>query len=244
MISNSSFQASVDRARKGDFREYWLYQYIKANFKKLGFDIIDGPFDKGYDFRGVYKGRDVIVEVESKATNFILHKHDPGEVDILITLYLNDDRDFRGQKPEEWKKKLPPKAIIIDHEDFVRCTHEERKDYAQGKQAERDAFMGLLPLTRIKNAFGILWELFFGATYHEGTPEIEAFESALTDTALEYIKASNLNLNDLRGKAIITNIEVLANDLIMSKKKESELTKEEKSLIEYWIHVLQSKFST
>lgn len=65
-------------------REYWIQVYVKNRYRDLGFSSLHGPFDTGYDFKGVYQGREVVVEVETSWENFVKHGHDPNEVDVLM----------------------------------------------------------------------------------------------------------------------------------------------------------------
>ena len=122
--NGSNRRQGIARAQKGEFREYWLQLYIKNNYERLGFDSLEGPFETGPDFKGVYKGKKVVIEAETQSRNFIYHRHNPNEVDILIV--LNDDNagEVLGMKPVEWRKRLPKKIILVDPEDFLRSTHE------------------------------------------------------------------------------------------------------------------------
>ena len=64
------------------------------------------------------------VEAERHAQNFIHHKHNASEVDILIV--LNDDMIV---VPNEIIESLPAIVIKVDAEDFIKETHEARKEY-------------------------------------------------------------------------------------------------------------------
>lgn len=237
---------AIKRAEMGGFREYWLQLYIKNNYKRLGFDNLKGPFESGYDFEGVYKGKKVVIEAETQSRNFIYHRHDSNEVDILIV--LNDDTtdEVLGMPPTEWRKCLPKKIIVVDPEDFVKSTHEIRKNYAVKKQKENKLFLEILPFISIKGAFATLWNLLVEETPYEdkGTPETDAFDEALYLTAIEYIKFYNLDLEKLRKGSVFTRIEVLANDLIKSKRGFNDLTSEEKNFLEDWLEVLGAKYAS
>jgi len=244
-----SLDKAVKRAEKGEFREYWLQSYIKDNYKKLGFNSLEGPFKAGYDFKGVYKGKKVAVESERTVKDFVYHGHDLKEVDILIV--LNDDCEdvILGMKPTEWKKRLPKKIIKVDPEDFVKATHEMRKDYAIKKQKDRDAFIKLLPFLRIKNAFGKLYDLFVEETEGQKAgrlygPEAKAFDEALDFTAIEYINTYNFNLEKLRKGSVFTRIETLANDLIKSRREFNDLKSEEKEFLEEWLDILHTEYAS
>jgi hypothetical protein len=64
----NALQKAIDRAKAGEYREYWLQQYIIANYAKLGFESISGPFSVGPDFKGVFSGRPVVAEAETVAS--------------------------------------------------------------------------------------------------------------------------------------------------------------------------------
>ena len=236
---NPNLDEGIKRAEGGEFREYWLQLYIKNNYKRLGFDSLEGPFETGYDFKGVYKGNKVIVEAERVPANFVLHDHDPKEVDILIVL-ADDDTD---------RKLLPKKIIKVDAEDFIKETHEIRKSYAIKKQKEREAFTKLLPFFRIKSALASLYDLFVEETKGQEAdrrygPNSEAFDEALDDTTFEYIKVYDLNLEKLRKELVFTRIEVLANDLIKSRRRFNDLTDEEKEFLENWLEIIRTEYAS
>lgn len=241
---SDAFRKTVDRAAKGKFREYWLQRYIKDNYEKLGLHDLEGPFDKGYDFRGTYKGRKVIIEAETESRNFILHRHKADEVDILITLSDSYDRDVLGMKLDEWRQRLPPIIMAVDPEDFVKATHEERKAYALKKEQDTETFMRLWPFLRIKDAFSKLWTIIVGEIYSEGTPEAEHFEDALIDTALTYIGTYKIDLDMIRKEeSVFTQMEILANDLVKSRRDFEQFSDEEKEHVNEWLGVLQDEFS-
>ena len=237
---DANFRRTVERAERGRFREYWLQLYVKNNYRKLGFDSLEGPFETGYDFKGIYNGKKVVVEVETKSSNFIRHGHRKNEVDILIV--LNDDADeVLGMKPAEWRKHLPEKIIVVDPEDFVKSTHEMRKEYAIRKQLERGAFLPMNhPFYRIKNAFAKLWHLLVEEAPYEGTPEAEAFDEALLSTTIKYIQTYGLPPEELGS---FTRIEVLANDL-KSRREFNDLKSEEKEFLEEWLGVLRTEYGS
>lgn len=242
--NGSNRRQGIARAQKGEFREYWLQLYIKNNYERLGFDSLEGPFETGPDFKGVYKGKKVVIEAETQSRNFIYHRHNPNEVDILIV--LNDDNagEVLGMKPVEWRKRLPKKIILVDPEDFLRSTHEMRKDYAIAKSREREAILKLLPFFRIKHAFAILWSLLIEETPYEGTPEADVFEQAIDSAAIQYIKVYDLDLEKLREGLVFTRIEILANDLIKSRRDFDALTSEEKDFLEDWLGILRVEYGS
>jgi hypothetical protein len=242
-LGNQNLQEVIGRAEEGEFNEYWLQLYIRDNYEKLGFDSLEGPFDIGYDFKGVYRGKRVVVEAETQSKNFLYHKHDPDEVDILIVLKDNITDEVYGMSPPEWRERLPKRIITVDPEDFVKSTHPMRKAYAIKKQSEREAFVTLLPFVRIKGALATLWDVLAGEVPYEGTPEAEAFDEALSLTAMEYMNTYDLNLEELKGKPVFTKIEVVANDLIRGRRGTDDLTCEEKEFLAHWLGVLKTEYS-
>ena len=236
---NSNFKKAVRRAEAGEYPEYWLQMYIKDNYRKLGFDSIQGPFSTGYDFKGVYKGKPVTVEAERHAQNFIHHKHNVSEVDILIV--LNDDMIV---VPNEIIESLPAIVIKVDAKDFIKETHEARKEYAIQKKEEWNTFLNLYPLKQIEHAFSVLWHLLAEEDPIEGTPEHEAFEKALMHTTADYLNHYNVDLSQKQKlEPFFTRIELLANDLGKSRRQFNDLTNEEKDFLLDWLEILRMHFT-
>ena len=119
---------AYERAKSSDIREYWVQKYVEENYIKLGFSKIEGPFEAGPDFKGIYKGKKVIVEVERDCRSYISHRHYEDKrfkkVDILIVLNPSES-------PEEIKNKLPKTIIHIDVDDFVEWWRPKAKAYAE-----------------------------------------------------------------------------------------------------------------
>lgn len=261
---------AIKRAEKGEFPEHWLQLYIRDNYKKLGFNSIEGPFVTGYDFKGVYKGKNVIVEAERRPGEFVKHGHNPKEVDILIILSNGDDgHRIRGMTREEWEKYLPKKIIKVDQEDFVKSTYEIRKGYAIEKQKERDEFMKSLSEGEkedvksfdshlsIKKQKEILLNLellpfhkikkAFGTLWGlliEELPNKGTLEAEAFDEALDFTAFEYIKIEKLRKKSWLTRIEflALANDLAKSRKEFNDLTSEEKEFLEDWLEVLRTEY--
>lgn len=122
-----------ERAEKGDIREYWVQEYFKENYKKLGFSKIEGPYETGPDFKGLYKGKKVIVEVERSCKSFIEHKHHKNtrfkDVNVLIVLSTYET-------PENIKNKLPKTIVRINIDDFVEWWRPRAKAYAKRKRIQ------------------------------------------------------------------------------------------------------------
>lgn len=124
---------AYERAKSSDIREYWIQEYVKENYEKLGFSKIEGPFEVGPDFKGVYKGKKVIVEVERDYQSYILHKHHEDErfKEVNILIVLNP-----SEPPEEIKDKLPKTIIHIDVDDFVKWFRPKARAYAKTKKIQ------------------------------------------------------------------------------------------------------------
>jgi hypothetical protein len=122
-----------ERAESGDIREYWIQEYVKDNHAKLGFSKMEGPFDVGPDFKGVYKGKRVIVEAERDCQSFIQHKHYEDErfKEVSILIVLNPSKP-----PKEIKDKLPKTIIYINIDDFVEWWRPKARAYAKTKRIQ------------------------------------------------------------------------------------------------------------
>lgn len=125
---------AYERAESSDIREFWIREYVKDNYTKLGFSEIEGPFEVGPDFKGIYKSKKVTVEIERDCQSYILHKHHKDkrfeQVDILIVL--------NPSKPsKKIINKLPKTIIYINIDDFVEWWRPKAKDYAKIKRIQR-----------------------------------------------------------------------------------------------------------
>ena len=118
-------------AESGDIREYWVQQYVKNNYEKLGFSEIAGPFDEGPDFKGVYGGKSVYIEVERVCGSYVEHGHHQDrrfeEVEVLIVL-------GKSNLTDRAKKKLPNTIVQINIDDFMQCLPTLVKDYTTNKR--------------------------------------------------------------------------------------------------------------
>ena len=126
-------RSAYKRAKGSDIREYWIQEYVKDNYSKLGFSKIIGPFEFGPDFKGVYKGEEVLIEVERDCYSYILHKHHKSErfKDVSILIVLNPSKP-----PKKIVDKLPKTIIYIDINDFVKWWLPKAKAYAINKRIE------------------------------------------------------------------------------------------------------------
>jgi hypothetical protein len=63
------------RVQMDAVREYWVQQYIAANYERLGFKGLRGPFDSGPDLQVLHRGQWVHAEAEVACDNYIQQKH-------------------------------------------------------------------------------------------------------------------------------------------------------------------------
>jgi hypothetical protein len=115
--TDSHMDQIISRALDGDVYEVWAQHYVLHKHNKLGITDITGPFGKGPDFHGVYKGKRVQIEVERTPEQYLAHGHhkDPAfrKVSVLIVLVgcVSPARDGGF---------LPKTILHIDCKDFAR----------------------------------------------------------------------------------------------------------------------------
>jgi len=127
-------KSGYERAESSDIREYWIQEYVKDNYAKLGFSELEGPFEVGPDFKGVYKGKKVIVEAERDYQSYISHKHHEDErfKEVSILIVLNP-----SMPSKDIKDKLPKTIICINIDDFVEWWRPKARAYAKTKRIQR-----------------------------------------------------------------------------------------------------------
>jgi len=117
-------------------REYWLQKYIKEHREELGFSDLEGPFETGPDFRGVYKGQKVSVEAEMEYKGYLQHR--PGFADVLIVGTLDPT-------PPQCKDRLPPTIITVDRQKVLEWSAPLRQVYRQKAEEGRQKVIDQLP---------------------------------------------------------------------------------------------------
>ena len=129
---------AYERTKSSDIREYWIQEYVKDNYAKLGFSRIEGPFEVGPDFKGVYKGKKVIVEAERDYRSYISHKHHENErfKEVSILIVLNPSKP-----PKKIKDKLPKTVIYINVDDFIEWWRPRARDYVKRKKIQKSIDM-------------------------------------------------------------------------------------------------------
>lgn len=246
-------QEIIARVEEGCYREYLLQYYIINNYKKLGFGSIETPLGCVADFEGVYKGERVVIEAERRMSDFVKHKHDPKEIDILIVFGYNKTN----------RKSLPKKIIKVDAEDFLKETREVRKRHAiltQEKQENihrnfkrlRDMTIEEIEAERfinrfinLKETFVELWYLFVEEVFYkkpsEMKVEMETLSRAINATALKYCK--NYRIDPGRIKKA-TKIEVIINPVrSYQKAKFDDLSKEDQAYLKKWHRILRDEYA-
>lgn len=128
-----------EHAESSDIREYWIQEYVKDNHEKLGFSKIEGPFDTGPDFKGVYKNQKVVIEAERDCQSFVQHGHHEDErfKEVSILIVLNP-----SEPPKDVKDKLPETIIHIDVNHFVAWWCPKARAYAETKKIQN--FLNLI----------------------------------------------------------------------------------------------------
>lgn len=142
---------AVERADKGDIREYWAQQFFKEHFKDYGFKNVNGPFDVGPDFTTV---GGIGIEIERTWRNYIDHGHPTNEnfdkVKYLIVL--------SSAKPRADKLHLlPEKILYIDRDKFVPWFRESCRRFVENKEKERQQQQLTLRIELIKGEFYKRW---------------------------------------------------------------------------------------
>lgn len=122
------FEKGEQRAHDSDIRESWIQEYIKENHSKYGIKKIKGPFNHGPDFKGFYKGKWIMIEVERDCSCYTKHQHHLSDTfdncKLLIVLNPKEPSDLL-------REKLPKDIINIDIDDFIRFWEPKEKILAQ-----------------------------------------------------------------------------------------------------------------
>lgn len=104
------------RARNADIDETIVQEYVGANYRRLGFTAIEGPFKHGPDFKVMLDGTWQFAEVENEWRAYLKHEHHSkwphGKCRILILLSPRRPRD-------DVLTKLPGAIIYIPLDHFV-----------------------------------------------------------------------------------------------------------------------------
>jgi len=139
--NNINFQKSFKSEKK-------FCEWIEENYKLLGFsEICEDNKDSTPDFVFSIGGTKIRTEIETKSSNFILHKHDKNNVDLVLC--LRKDKEIGELKVIEIKnfEFIDPTKILINLTDY----HIEELDklvkmgvYQHKAEAIRDAIRKLI----------------------------------------------------------------------------------------------------
>ena len=215
---------------KRDYKEYWLQTYIATHPERFGISKLEGPFEVGPDFKGIYKRKQVVIEAERYPANFVKHGHDVKTIDVLIIL-VDDDTP---------RELLPPVILIADFAHFEDVVAPLRKAYAIKKTGQREREDKMMPFYMLRSAFYSLYTLHADETVVEASLEADALSEAAERTALEYLDLYKIKIADLGGN-YFTRIEILINDLLKSRRR---LTSEETQFLQYWFDMLVENLPT
>ena len=226
--------------RRPFLKEVWGQTYFKQFASQLGIEEVEGPFDTGPDFRGIYDGKRMWIEVERHWENFIEHGHDPRQVGLLVLMSPEEP-------PEDQKDRLPPRILHMDYWDVVRQTHDDRKDIAlQFSKRRYYAFKKwdvIMRLQSIVHAFQTIWMLYacpdcsefanedcamaFYFNSEKGTWTVEdsqcpyGWKIDFPALAFQFLADHGVSPDDLEpdeaGRVRMTDPEFLANLLVKSR---------------------------
>jgi hypothetical protein len=97
-------------------KERWAQRYLKEEFICLGFTKVDGPFNRGPDYRVLHKRRWLWAEVETRWKNYLRHGHHENPafdgVEFLILLSAETP-------PPDALGHLPPRIVHINRQHFL-----------------------------------------------------------------------------------------------------------------------------
>ncbi|MED4400321.1 hypothetical protein [Metabacillus fastidiosus] len=119
--------------------EAYIQQYVNDNPEKFGLENLQGPFPQGPDFKAVWNGEEVEIEVERAYTDYKSHQHHHNwsfrKVSILICL---DSK----QPTKRSREGLPQNIWYIDQQHFL----EWYAEYIE-KQIHSETLLSLHHLT-------------------------------------------------------------------------------------------------
>jgi hypothetical protein len=97
-------------------QERWAQRYLKEEFTSLGFTKVEGPFNRGHDYRVLHKRRWLQAEVETRWENYRRHGHHLNPafdgVEYLILLSAKTP-------PPDALDHLPPRIVHINLQHFL-----------------------------------------------------------------------------------------------------------------------------
>jgi hypothetical protein len=85
--------------------------FLEKFFNKYGGKKIEGPNARGPDFIGVKDGKKIRIEIEKRASDFLMHNREPKEYDVVYCLYKDSDLPVQTERLID---KTPTKVEIIE----------------------------------------------------------------------------------------------------------------------------------
>jgi hypothetical protein len=149
---NNKSKADIEQEIKNnEIYESAIQNYVFENYQMFGITSIEGPFEVGPDFKGVWNGKTVEIEVERAYTDYKQHghhkQHSFEKVEILICL--------DNKKPTKRSiQGLPQNIWYIDQKHFLTWYMVHRIKYAKVKQIE--TLINILRDAILKNIFFLL----------------------------------------------------------------------------------------
>ena len=142
---------AIERADKGDIKEYWAQQFFKEHFLDYGFKKINGPFDVGPDFTTT---GGVGIEIERVWKNYIAHGHPTNENFSKVKYLIVLSSDI---PPANKLHLLPEKIMHIDRDKFVPWFRESCRKYVENKKREIEQQQLTLRIELIEGEFYRRW---------------------------------------------------------------------------------------
>lgn len=123
--------SASEQLARHKLQECWAQQYVREEFRRLGFSKIDGPFSRGPDFRVLYKRRWVWVEVETRWQNYLTHAHNSNPVftNVHFLILLSEE-----DPPVHALSTLPPEVIHINQKHFLAWYENASLPQARGQE--------------------------------------------------------------------------------------------------------------
>ncbi len=101
-------------------KEYWYQMYLKEHPNEFGFSDLEGPFETGVDFKGVYNSHSVTIEVERDYVSYIRHAHPI--FDVLVVGVIDAPHP-------DMLAYLPKVIIYLDPQKVMDWSKEARHSY-------------------------------------------------------------------------------------------------------------------
>jgi hypothetical protein len=112
-------------------QERWAQRYVHEEFVRLGFSKVEGPFNRGPDYRVLYKRRWLWAEVETRWKNYLAHRHpvNPAFNSTEFLILLSAEAP-----PQSTLDHLPRRIVHIDRDHFLSWYEKAAKPELLGKE--------------------------------------------------------------------------------------------------------------